>query len=330
MKLPSLSLFFCCIVTIQVGAQNLVPNPDFELRDSASCGIFSSTDLDLALAGWYSPTSGSPDAFFTDIDVTCWNYQPTSAYPGPIGLKGEQLPRSGNSMVGIFAYTIASFNQREYLQTELSSALIPTGKYVVECYVSLGDYTEFASNGVGFYLSNSSLTALNDQVLAVTPQYAESAVISETQNWVRVFDTLTVTDAFQYLTIGNFSTDAATSVLANPTSSGEPGTYGAYYFVDDVRVERVFGDPTSSIKELNESNVRILPNPASNEIHIVFRDGYQMVQVELIDGQGNNVWSTNDRFTERTIDISQFEDGIYFIRVQGASGVYLERIVKIQ
>jgi hypothetical protein len=61
----------------------------------------------------------------------------------------------------------------------------------------------------------------------------------DTSEWVRVADTLTATEAYEYLTIGNFSSDAQTPTTDNPGYNPQPGTYGAYYFIDDVRVERI-------------------------------------------------------------------------------------------
>ena len=322
-------IFLSCFLLTNVKAQNLVPNPDFELRDFDYCGISSSSDLENALSDWYSPTSGSPDVFFTDIASSCWNFQPISTYPGPIGLKGEQLPRSGSSMVGIFLHTIATFDQREYLQIQLSSPLVSGGKYLVECYVSLADYTEFASNGLGFHLSTTAISSSNDDVLAYTPQYAVTNTIGVTQDWVRVFDTITVTDAFDYLTIGNFGDDASTTTEVNPTASFAPGTYGAYYFIDDVRVERVIDDPTASLNQLDILNVSIFPNPTTDEIHIELPVTGTIVEIELMDAHGKIVWSVKDSFKKYTVDMKGFEDGIYFIRVESESATYSGRIVKL-
>lgn len=328
MKLLSIALFTYCLSVGSTNAQNLVPNPEFELRDSNYCGISSSTDLADALSDWYSPTSGTPDVFFTDISSTCWNFQPNSIYPGPIGLKGDQLPRSGASMAGMVLYTIPSQNQREYIQVELISPMVSGGKYVVECYVSLADYTEFASNGLGFHLSTGPISSSNGVVLALTPQYATASIIDDTQNWVRVFDTITISDAFQFLTIGNFSDDVSTALLANPTASFEPGMYGAYYFIDDVRVERVFNDPPVGLDQLNILNVHLFPNPVNDEVHIELPDNEEDFEIKLTDANGKLVWSIKGRLKHQLLDMSNFDDGIYFIQVESTTGTYMERIVK--
>ena len=288
--LSSLSLTIGLSVTTAY-AQNLVPNPDFEQRDSDFCGIAGSTDLANSLADWYSPTSGTPDVYFTDIASSCWNFQPNSTYPGPIGIKGSQLPRSGSSMSGIGVYTIAGMNQREYIQVELSSSLIPTGKYLVEYYVSLADYTEFASNNLGFHLSTTAVSNGTNGVLSVSPQFSSTNVIGDTQGWVRVVDTIVASDAFSFLTIGNFDNDASTVVEANATASFEPGMYGAYYFIDDVRVERVIEDPTASTNEIGITRVKVFPNPNSGQVWVELPQEDGEVEIELVDLNGKLVWS---------------------------------------
>lgn len=328
MKIQSILLLASSAFSMSSFGQNLVPNPDFEVRDADFCGISGPTDLTNSLSEWSSPTSGTPDVFFTDIASACWNFQPLSTYPGPIGLKGEQLPRSGASMAGMGLYTIAGMNQREYIQVHLNSPVVNGGKYLVECFVSLGDFTEFASNGLGFALSVNPISSGNNEVLSATPQYVVPNPISETQQWVRIFDTITVTDAFEYLTIGNFGDDASTTVLANPSASGQPGTYGAYYFIDDVRVERVFTDPASGVDEIRALNIRVFPNPTTDELQIELPENESTAKIELIDVHGRVVLSVDGNFKTRTLDLTNLQNGVYFVQIECELGTYSERIVK--
>lgn len=241
MKRSIFTLF--TILTQWSSAQNLVPNPSFENSDNTFCGIMVPGDYSLTAIDWYSPTYGTPDLYFTNIAQTCFNFQPNSTYSGPIGIKGSQMPRTGNRFTGFFAYTISGMEQREYIQVPLTSALLAGQKYIVECYVSLADSTEFATNQVGMHLSVQPITLANDGVLNYTPQVISNGYISDTQNWILISDTITATDSYAYLTIGNFSTDVQTPTIANPSASGNVGTYGAYYFIDDIRVE-MYSDTT--------------------------------------------------------------------------------------
>ncbi len=74
----------------QSQAQNLLTDPGFESGDESFCGIMGANDFGNNLIDWTSPTQGTPQLFFTNVNSDCWNAQPTSTYPGPIGIKGSQ------------------------------------------------------------------------------------------------------------------------------------------------------------------------------------------------------------------------------------------------
>ncbi len=139
-KLTQLHLTLLLFATISwCHAQNRVPNPSFENYSDTFCGIQFASDFNQIMIDWETPTSGSPQVFFTNIADTCYNSQPFSAYTGPIGIKGNQSPRSGDVMVGLWSYTIPDFNQRQYVQAQLTNPMLVGKTYLVEFYVSLAD-----------------------------------------------------------------------------------------------------------------------------------------------------------------------------------------------
>tara|TARA_B100000768_G_C11217015_1_gene348694 strand:- start:88 stop:1086 length:999 start_codon:yes stop_codon:yes gene_type:complete len=238
----TLSAFLAVLVFLFAGqtqAQNLVGDASFESGDEVFCGIMGASDFGNNLNDWTSPTQGTPQLFFTNVNSDCWNAQPTSTYPGPIGIKGSQLPWDGESMAGIYAYTIPDFNQRHYIQSPLSSPLIPGQAYKIGFYASLADYMEFGSNGLGAHLSEGGMSANNDGVLTATPQVVSEEVLSDYIRWTLISDTVIADAAYDHITIGNFQTDAITVLESNPASTGAVGTYGAFYFIDGVYVEPV-------------------------------------------------------------------------------------------
>ena len=46
------------------------------------------SDFDFTIMDWNNPTFGATAAYFTNIDSTCYNFQPDSQYGGAIGIKG--------------------------------------------------------------------------------------------------------------------------------------------------------------------------------------------------------------------------------------------------
>lgn len=324
-KAKSLTALLLFLLTIGVSqAQNLVPNPGFEHYTEAFCGIQFSNAFNQATIDWMSPTWGSPQLFFTNIADSCYNLQPTNQYTGPIGIKGSQMPRTGNVMASIYAYTIPDFNQRSYLQVELTSPLIPGNAYVVEFFVSLADSMEISVDKLGAYLSTNQISALNNLYMDYTPQVLSDGFLDDTSNWISVSDTIVAQDAYSYLTIGNFYSDDSTNTQANPLSSGGVGAYGAFYFVDDVRIEEVnlVGLETLAAKDI----YTVYPNPSVSDIHIDMKANMLPAgefSLEMCDALGRTVHTTplNERTSLVTIKRGDLKSGVYFLRIVGDSMV---------
>lgn len=274
-------LFFTLInfSVINCFAQNLIPNPSFENINTVYCGIYSNTDLGYSVNSWHSPTNGSPDLFSTSINQSCWNFQPNSSYPGPIGLKGFQLPRTGNIMVGLFCYTIDGMNQREYIQTQLTTSLTPGNLYTISFFVSLANNTEKYTDKIGAYVSDSPIISSDDQPLVFMPQVSAINFVTDTMNWILVSGTFQATSPANFLTIGNFNYDANTNTGYNAGGGTAPGTYGAYYFIDDVSLI----DITTGIEEGTYNDfVNVCLNNETNNLNI-FSDNNNLSELIVYD-----------------------------------------------
>jgi hypothetical protein len=325
----SLFLFILFLSTSISYSQNLVQNGDFEDLSFEPCGIsMTSSDFTSAMLFWDVANFGTPDIFLTSIDSTCWNYQPNSYYPGPIGLKGPQEPHSGESFVGIFAYTIPDLNQRDYIQTQLSTSMVIGNEYIVAFYVSLADSTEFAIDNLGVYLSNNPIFASNDGVLDYDPQVIFPDFISETEDWVQIIDTIEASSNFSYITIGNFDDDENTSTLSNPEGGNCIGCYGAYYFIDDVSVTELIG---SSIPDLTQDmKLDCYPNPFSSFITITSESVLQKVQISIYDASGKIISNLEEDSGDKfMIPLENLQKGVYFVDIQHRYGMETKRIIKV-
>jgi hypothetical protein len=79
----------------------------------------------------------------------------------------------------------------------------------------------------------------------------------------------------------------------------------------------------TGIAEQQNAEVSIYPNPATERLTIDNRSG-QALEFEILDVVGNNVYSGKLITGKSAIDISQFADGLYFLKA-GKNG----RAVKI-
>ena len=79
--------------------------------------------------------------------------------------------------------------------------------------------------------------------------------------------------------------------------------------------------------DLDENiNFQIVPNPASNQITINFKNGIQNFEnIELINVSGQTLKSIN---TQTTMNVSDLAQGIYFIKVTSKDGVWIEKLMK--
>jgi gliding motility-associated-like protein len=122
---------------------------------------------------------------------------------------------------------------REYLEVMLTSPLIIGKTYSAEMYVSHGDYTQYASNNIGMYFSDTLVNTPNIMTpLNFIPQINENTIITNDTGWVKISGTFIATSPAQYLILGNFHNNFNTSTIFYSTRP----KLNAYYYVDDVSV----------------------------------------------------------------------------------------------
>lgn len=204
-----LTAFLLCNVSA-IG-QNLVPNPGFE--SYTSCPTFAS-QLDRA-APWYNPTQGTPEYYN--------GCSPVASYASvPVNLIGGYQPaRSGQGYIGLYVYSSFVANFREYAEAPLSTPLEAGQCYYFEMYVNLHNSFRYASDGIGAYFSTGPVGSAGITVLPYAPQVSNTTgnVLSDTLGWSKVSGYFTAAGGENFITIGNFKTDAASGITdVNPTA----------------------------------------------------------------------------------------------------------------
>lgn len=202
-------------------AQNLVPNPSFELYTSCptSAGAFAGVN------NWYVvPThGGSPD-----YHHVCGS----STFGVPVNIFGNQAARTGSAYIG-FVTHFGSGNFREYLEVQLPTPMIAGTSYDVSAFLTLSDGSGWGTDGFGFYFSTTQVAGTGTSApLPLTPQVANPNFnyISDKINWMPVTGNFTATANYNYLVIGNFKNDAATNYQV------QSGWSWNYTYLDDISV----------------------------------------------------------------------------------------------
>lgn len=284
-------IFLSNLIVVTSSAQNLVLNGG--LDNYITCpgfGQFSSTYIN----NWNKPSIASTDYYNTN----CTGIQPVN-----------QVPHSGEAYFGIIAFNYSG-EYREYATGQLSSPLIGGVQYTVEFYASLNDGYIQAVNELGAYLSATAPGPYSNALhISVTPQIENTILLGSDSTWMLVTGTFVAAGGEQYITIGNFNDDANTTV----TQVGNVGSYGAYYFVDDVSVTEL---PTG-MNLTEQKNILVYPNPVSNQLAISNMQ-YAITEIEIYDVLGQRVFCLPGNISGQLImaDVSKLNSGIYFLRLR--------------
>jgi gliding motility-associated-like protein len=230
-------------------AQNLIPNSSFETYTSCPTNL-SQVNL---LGNWTRPLNhlGSTDFFHSCYVSGAASLSPTVPHAG----MGYQPAFNGNGYAGVYVYITNPpsnpfWDYREYIMTPLTSPLVAGVSYYIGFYVSVANKHKYGSDAIGAHLSVGPLSSpLLFQPIAVVPQISNPVgnIITDTVNWTLISGVYTALGGENYLTIGNFRSNANTSlqiVNNNPLA----GMQNAYFYIDGTVVEiadmTVTGNPT--------------------------------------------------------------------------------------
>jgi len=70
--------------------------------------------------------------------------------------------------------------------------------------------------------------------------------------------------------------------------------------------------------------IEVYPNPVSEELRIQLADGVHLHQVTLYSMLGESLIFSS----EKSIDVSSFSEGIYFLRIQTSEGTIIKKVIK--
>ena len=207
---------------------NLIPNPSFENYSNCPPG-----KVNLAYPWQLTTNSSSMQPEYNNVCST----NPCCGVPNNISGYGYQLPRSGNAYIGLYFMYVMGSNLRSYIQVKLKDSLKAGKCFYAEFYVNLENVANFSINNIAMLFTENSVSqGVTGGVIAANPQivnYGNPISPIDTVNWYKISGIIQGTGKEQYITIGNFKTDAQTDTLN--TNFPVAFKYGGYY-IDDVSV----------------------------------------------------------------------------------------------
>ena len=305
-------------------AQNLVPNPSFELYHTCP-DTFMSIDGNTIEASdnWINGSGFTPD-YFNACDTNVVNPR----FGVPLNQYGYEPARTGGAYAGIILSYLycggAGLSTREYIQVKLTDSLITGQKYAFSMYLSSSDYNYYATNNIGVYFSNSMNTSTSSYVLNYSPQLENDQSlnpIAEKIGWQEFTDTIIADGGEQYITIGNFKSDAFIDTTVY--TGADSNSCFSFYYIDDLSLVAINPNAINDLKK----NVffKVFPNPASTLVNISSAENIKEIMIS--NCYGTLIFYKQATSNYESIDLSSFEKGIYFIKIKSLKHETVHKII---
>jgi len=280
-------------------------------------GIFQDT-VDLSLSsgtGTLASTSGSNDVF-----VARYSQMPCTAPPSPTNVttaaNSTACASSAATLITNGAGTISWYN------TSTGGAAIAFGDTLFISTVTAGTYT--------FY-TEANTCAISATRTAVTLTVIASPSVSVAgTNTICPGQSATLTASGANVYSWNVSL-TGNSIIVSPTVTtsytvtGTDSTSGC----TNNAITTVSITQCNGLNELtsNDNNIKVFPNPATNEILI--ENSERILQVEIYNSIGQKI--RNEKFDETFtlhLNISEYCPGIYYLKVTGAGNSATFKLLK--
>lgn len=282
---------------------NLVPNPSFEDLVTCPNGV---AQINKAV-GWFTRAE-SPDLFHNcdTIANSWWNNTGV-----PFNTRGYQQPLTGNGYAGLDTY---GNNFREYISAKLITPLSVGVRYYVSFNISLATGHlllpyRHADNNQGIMFSMDSLP-LTQSINSA--HVNNTMIVTDTTNWVNISGSFTADSSYNYITVGNFFSDAFTAITVIDSSATSPG---AFYFIDDICVssDSDYCDLFTSVENIKYNQFDVYPNPCMEFIRIP-----TCMYYSIHNSTGRLVFTA--QYTKSKIDVSFISSGLYIISLFNLNG----------
>lgn len=310
------TVFVLLVFSLTVGAQNLVPNGDFEQYDTCQTSF---GQLYRALH-WSDPIQpNSPPYTTPDYFHAC---NPNPLLSMPVNAWGYEYARSGLAYAAIVTAVDSTppsgigitKNSREYIQTELLDTLETNRNYCIKFYVSACDSMNFVSNNIGVYFSKTQIKdTCHRCTLSYIPQLENIADLSNRTGWTEISGSYTAIGGEKYIVIGNFRDSTFTITTYTNWVAYDKNRNTAIYYVDDVSL--TLCDTAASILDgVSKLFIKLYPNPSSG-IFYVELEADKTVNLQVFDAIGNLICQKrNFKNRDSPIDISNHANGIYLLK----------------
>lgn len=222
--------------------------------------------------GWSNANGGSVDLFYKDacksnvgIPKNFMGEQASEAnYAGFTAFYDDQII-NWSQTIGKreLTETTGYGKYSEYLQGELTEALIAGQTYVFSIEISLAEKSGRAVSGLGVYFSPEKVEEKNNKMLNLKPQIVFDEFIEDKENWVTVTGTFVATGGEKYFVLGAFENTFTAKSIVTPKKEND--NKRAYYYVNGTSLIK---SPLSKddMETLKRASEMVFFNTGSAEI----------------------------------------------------------------
>jgi len=302
-----------CFAFIPSRAQNLVPNPSFELRDSC-LEVNTAYTEDTGPLGWFS-AGGTGDYFISCLPYGAFNGVPLSTW-------AFQYPQDGEAFVGVLTYDQA-FGQREYFMVELTEPMVAGQTYYTSMYANptwggsnLYPQLWLASSHVGLLFTMHPRPWSSGLPILTGGNFAHVYypwIIADTVGWTLVSGSFVADSAYSYVMIGNHFNNANTDTMRFANFNWNPR---GHTLIDNVCVSPypddcplALGLPGSELEA-----VVLYPNPSFGEVGLIGVP--QNTRVVIHDALGRLLWLQDGVNGAWQKDLRTWARGSYVLRLE--------------
>ena len=296
-------------------AQNLVPNPSFELIDAC-------------------PVPPDVLGYLPNQRPTDWNtYGDTPDYFNgcePVGSAGDvpqnlftfQNAYDGYAYTGMWSYYQSTNCCHEMIGVELTAPLTIGEIYYASFYANAAfggdEWPILGASHLGMLFTTTPSIWTTGMPGFVFRDYAHiysEAVVSDTVAWTLITGSFVADSAYRYLVIGNHFDNSYVSIDTIGGNDTIPGLYRAYVLVDQICVSASpDGCPLAQGMVDQEGHLlHLYPNPAKDVLVI---EGLQTgLTICIGDALGREVWRGITHASELRLELASWVNGFYTVRI---------------
>jgi hypothetical protein len=316
-------------VCISVFAQNLVPNPSFEEYYTCpdDCG-------QTICAKKWKININTADYF----NICCTDPSLVSI---PNNAFGYQNAANGNAYFGILSTSkLFGNNVKEFFGCKLITSLTIGQKYYMSFKVNLSNTCPCAINNIGVLFTNAfdcMDTIINGDtfcnaylIVPPTPLIKNFAhinstqIITDTADWTTISGSFIADSSYKIMLFGNFFDYSLTDTLLYSGNS-----CGTYHYIDDICLssDSLYCNETFINQNTNALNcINIYPNPCNKFINIE-NNYYKNYKIKFFNITGQLMLKKDVNNKKQTIDLTNFNSGIYFIKLLTGKEVLTKKLV---